>query len=155
MTQADLLPPFEHEDLGKEIARLFDDLERGRSAERPLLPGAFSPTLDAIETTDAIEIVLDVPGVPPEDLRVLLMGSVVVIVGGKMPPDQAEREQASFHLVERDFGRFARAVRLSGACDVAAATATLEAGELRVRVPRLGERRGQGILVPVRRGRDR
>jgi HSP20 family protein len=92
-----------------------------------------------------------VPGVPPDDLRVLIKASVVVIAGGKMPPNQSERARASFHLVERDFGRFARAVRLTGACDVTAATAVLAGGELRVRIPRIVERRGCGILVPVRR----
>jgi HSP20 family protein len=148
MSHSDLLPPLEHEDLGDEVARLFQDLDRARPLDQRLLPGAFSPTL---ETADAIEIVLDVPGVPPDDLRVLIKASVVVIAGGKRPPNQSERALASFHLVERDFGRFARAVRLTGAFDGTAATSVLTGGELRVRIPRLVERRGCGILVPVRR----
>jgi HSP20 family protein len=151
MSTSDLLPPLEHEDLTDEVARLFQDLDRARPLDQRLLPGAFSPTLDAVETADAIEIVLDVPGVPPDDLRVLIKATVVVIAGGKMPPNQSERARASFHLVERDFGRFARAVRLTGAFDVTSATAVLAGGELRVRIPRLGERRGCGVLVPVRR----
>lgn len=147
----DSLPPFEAEDLGDEVARLFEDLDRARPLDRRLLPGAFSPTLDAVETCDAVEIVVDVPGVPPDDLRVLVKGNVVIIAGGKLPPNPCERARASFHLVERDFGRFARAVRLSGAFDAVGASATLGGGELRVRVPRLDERRGQGVRVPVRR----
>jgi HSP20 family protein len=151
MSHSDLLPPLEHQDLGDEVARLFRDLDRARPLDQQLLPGAFSPTLDAVETADAIEIVLDVPGVPPDDLRVLIKATVVVVAGGKMPPNQSERARASFHLVERDFGRFARAVRLTGAFDVTAATAILTHGELRVRIPRLDERRGCAVLVPVRR----
>lgn len=151
MPTRDTLPPFEAEDLGDDVARLFEDLDHTRPADRRLLPGAFSPTLDAVETCDAVEIVVDVPGVPPEDLRVLVRGNVVIIAGGKLPPNPSERASASFHLVEREFGRFARAVRLSGAFDAAAATASLNGGELRVRVPRLDERRGRGVLVPVLR----
>lgn len=146
-----MLQPVDSEDLGDEVARLFEDLDRARPLDQRLLPGAFSPTLDAIETHDAVEIVIDVPGVLPDDLRVLLRGNVVIVAGGKTPPMADERARASFHLVERDFGRFARAVRLSGAFDAATATATLCGGELRVRVPRLNERRGHGVLVPVRR----
>ncbi len=151
MPTREMLPPFEAEDLGDEVARLFEDLERSRPPDRRLLTGAFSPTLDAVETCDAVEIIVDVPGVPPEDLRVLVRGNVVIVAGGKLPPNPSERASASFHLVERDFGRFARAIRLSGAFDAAGATASLHGGELRVRVPRLDERRGRGVLVPVRR----
>jgi HSP20 family protein len=151
MPTPDALPPVESDDLGQEVARLFEDLDGDRPLDQRLLPGAFSPTLDAIETHDVVEIVIDVPGVPPDDLRVLLRGNIVIVAGGKMPPMAAERARASFHMVERGFGRFARAVRLSGAFDASAATATLSGGELRVRVPRLSERRGRGVLIPVRR----
>jgi HSP20 family molecular chaperone IbpA len=51
--------------------------------------------------------------------------------------------------VERDFGRFARAVRVHVAIDAAGASATLRDGELRVRLPKIEDRRGKGIMVPV------
>ena len=151
MPTPEVLPPVEPEDLGEEVARLFEDLDRARPLDQRLLPGAFTPTLDAVESAEAVEIVVDVPGVTPDDLRVLVRGAVVIIAGGKMPPNAEERARASFHLIERDFGRFARAVRLNGAFDAAAATATLGGGELRVRVPRLAERRGRGVFIPIRR----
>jgi len=152
MRQIDtMLPLAEVRDLADEVRRLFEDLDRARPLDQRLLPGVFSPTLDALETGDALEIVMDVPGVVPDDVRVLIKGEVVIIAGGKLPPNAAERTEASFHLVERDFGRFARAVRLSGAFDAGRATATLGGGELRIRIPKLEERRGRDIVVPVRR----
>ena len=42
-----------------------------------------------------------------------------------------------------------RAVRLTGAFDAGKATATLSAGELRVILPRIEERRGRDIRIPV------
>jgi HSP20 family protein len=111
----------------------------------------FSPTLDALETGDAVEIVADLPGVAIEDIRVLLKDDIVLIVGGKMPSDPGDRTAASFHLVERDFGRFARAVRVGGALDASRASATLGNGELRVRIPKIENRRGRDIIVPVTR----
>jgi HSP20 family molecular chaperone IbpA len=56
---------------------------------------------------------------------------------------------AAFHLAERTFGRFARAVRISGAVDAGRARATLQTGELRVVIPRIDERRGQEIRIPI------
>ena len=152
MRQIDtMLPLAEVRDLADEVSRLFEDLDRARPLDQRLLPGVFSPTLDALETGDALVIVMDVPGVAPDDLRVLIKADVVIIAGGKMPPNAAERTEASFHLVERDFGRFARAVRLGGAFDASKATATVDGGELRVRIPRIEERRGRDIHVQVRR----
>jgi HSP20 family protein len=152
MRQIDaMLPLAEVRDLADEVRRLFDDLDRARPLDHRLLPGVFSPTLDARETADAIEVIVDLPGVALDDIRILIKGNVVLIAGGKMPPNPGERAQSSFHLVERDFGRFARAVRLTGAFHTAKATATLANGELRVQVPKVEERRGQDITVPVRR----
>jgi HSP20 family protein len=143
MRQIDaMLPLAEVRDLADEVRRLFDDLDRARPLDRRLLPGVFSPTLDAQETPGAVDIVVDLPGVALDDIRILIQGSVVIIAGGKMPPNPGERAEASFHLVERDFGRFARAVRLTGAFHTAQASATLANGELRVRVPKVEERRG-------------
>jgi len=52
-------------------------------------------------------------------------------------------------MVEREFGRFARAVRVTGSFDVATARATLQDGELTVILPKMTERRGQSHHIPV------
>ena len=152
MRQIDTMLPLDDvRDLADEVQRLFLDLDRARPLDQRLLPGVFSPTLDALETADAIEIVVDLPGVAIDDVRVLLKDDIVVIAGGKMPLDPGERTAASFHLVERDFGRFARAVRVGGALNANQASATLGNGELRVRIPKVEDRRGRDVLVPVTR----
>ncbi len=58
-----------------------------------------------------------------------------------------ERAEASFHLVERDFGRFARAVRLTGAFHTARAIG--HAGQRRTARPRP---EGRGAPRPRHRG---
>lgn len=107
------------------------------------------PLLDVFETDRTIEIVLDVPGIPPEGLRILIKGGVLLVVGEKERPEPAFRAPASFHLVERDFGRFARAIRIHAAVDASRARARLKDGELRVILAKQQERRGREILVPV------
>ncbi len=150
--EADLGPrDVDVRDLADEIQQLFADLDRARPLDERLLPGVCSPTLDALETADAVEIVVDLPGVANDDVRVLLKEDIVLIVGGKMPPDPGERSEANFHLVERDFGRFVRAVRVGGALNGGEATAALGSGELRIRIPKIENRRGRNILVPVKR----
>ena len=92
---------------------------------------------------------LDLPGVAAEAIRVLFKAGVVLVVGEKERPDLAKRGPASFHLVERDFGRFARAVRINAAIDASQARARLANGELRVVLPRITERRGAGLIIPI------
>src|SRR5512136_1532032 len=95
-------------DLADDIARLFEDLERNVRGPQTAPTGTCTPTLDVIETDTAVEIVVDLPGVRAPDVRVLIKSGVVLIVGEKVSPGPARGADASFHLVERGFGRFAR-----------------------------------------------
>jgi HSP20 family protein len=110
--------------------------------------GECSPPMDVLETTAGVEIVVDLPGVSAESLRILFSQGTVIVAGRKLPGGCAHQE-AAFHLAERSFGRFARAVRLAGAFDAGHGSATLEAGELRIVLPRIEERRGRDIQIRI------
>ena len=135
--------------LAEDVRRLFDDLARRRPERRHMVAGECMPVVDVFETEKTLEIVLDLPGVAADCIRILFKAGVVLIVGEKERPDYSKRAPASFHLVERDFGRFARAVRVNAAIDGSKARARLVNGELRIVLPRITERRGAGILVPI------
>ena len=139
-------------DLAQDVQRLFEDVARRRPDRRHVVAGECMPGVDVFETDRTVEIVLDLPGVAADALRILIKSGVVLIVGEKERPVLAQHTPASFHLVERDFGRFARAVRIGGAVQADQARARLSQGELRVVLPRRDERRGQGILVPIDTG---
>lgn len=138
----------EARDLADDVRRAFEDLQQHAGVRG--ISGECAPAVDVYETADAVEIVVDLPGVPPDAVRVIIKAGVALIVGEKTPMF-CPASDATFHLVERGFGRFARAVRLSGAFDASRATATLQLGELRLVIPRVEDRRGQEITVPIRR----
>ncbi len=112
------------------------------------MSGECLPLQDVYETERTIEIVLDVPGVPAETVRVLIKAGVVLVVGEKDRPEPTHGP-ASFHLVERDFGRFARAVRVHAAIDASKTRARLKDGELRIVLPKVTERRGREIIITI------
>ncbi|MCA1559195.1 MAG: Hsp20/alpha crystallin family protein [Acidobacteria bacterium] len=130
---------------GEDIRRLLAVLD-----EQGMVPGPAesSPPMDVIETATAIEILLDVPGVPIDAITVLVTRGTIVVAGQKKT-GVCEHHGAAFHLAERSFGRFARVVRLTGAYDGGRARATLRNGELRVVLPRIEERRGRKLRIPV------
>jgi HSP20 family protein len=103
-------------------------MELGRTFGLDALAGECSPAIDVSDNEQAIEIAMDLPGVDPAAVRVVVKGSVVLIAGEKAP--RRSRGDSSFHLVERGFGRFARSVRLTTPCDASQARATLEHGTI-------------------------
>ena len=129
-----------------ELRRLFEQLI-GNEAQAH--PAECNVAVDVLETRESLEIVADLSGVDPESVQIVIARDTVVFSGHKRAP-VCPSEQATFHIAERVFGRFGRAVRLTGAFDVARADATLRAGELRLRVPRIEDRRGREHRVPVR-----
>jgi HSP20 family protein len=136
-------------DVAAEIRRLFRDLDQlhGPCAA----PAEWTPELDVVETPDQYEVRLDVPGVPASALRVLIKHGTLLVAGEKAPFDSA-RDGTAYHVVERGFGRFARAVRLPVGIDAGRVKATVADGELVIAVPKLDDRRGQELIIPVAEG---
>jgi HSP20 family protein len=147
MAQFSLIPADEATELADDIRRLFDELSRTLPREHRVFSGECHPPLDVLETDEAVEISVDVAGVPAEALRVLFRGGIVLIVGEKAPP--AGSGDLTYQLVEREFGRFARAVRLEGAVNAGGAKATFRDGELVIVLPKIVDRRGSAQRIPV------
>lgn len=130
--------PFEASEFSEEVRQFFPEIGQA-------LVGECSPALDVYETDETVEITVDLPGVDAEAVRIVVKGAAVLIVGRKAP--RRAQAGASFHLVERGYGRFARTVRLTSACDASRTRATLETGELRISLPRVADRRG--VAIPI------
>jgi HSP20 family protein len=139
----------ERQDLPADLQRLFDVLTSG-DTPRQGAAAECSPPMDVIETDEAVEVIVDLPAVPASAVQIVFARNVLLVAGQKAPPACDNHRDAAFHLAERGFGRFARAVRLDGAFDAGRAAATLAAGELRVTLPRLADRRGREIRIPIR-----
>jgi HSP20 family protein len=132
-------------DFADEIQRALAEL--GETSGTELLAGECLPPVDVYERDNSIDIVLDVPGVEPSAIRVTIKRDTVLIVGKKAA--KRPRGDASFHLVERDFGRFVRTVRVVRACDMQNVRAHLANGELHIFLPKIAERRGKIIHVLI------
>jgi HSP20 family protein len=134
-----------------EHRELLDDPRLRQLLEGDSSPGTTgecTPPMDVVETATAVEVLMDVPGVPRSGLTIVASDGTLIVAGRKLPPSCGHHE-AAFHLAERDFGRFVRAVRLSGAFDGGKAHASLAEGELRVVLPRIQERRGRDIRIEI------
>jgi HSP20 family protein len=132
--------------MGEDLRRLFDLLDGESQAAGAT--GECTPPVDVIESPEQLEIVVDLPGVPTESVQLIFARGTLVIAGTKLPASCGHTD-AAFHMAERTFGRFGRAVRIAGAVDAGQARATLHRGELRVTFPRIEERRGRQIRIAI------
>ena len=138
--------------LPSDVAEFADEIRRvclelGRTFGAASLAGECAPPIDVYENDKSVEIIVDLPGIDAGMVRVVVKGDAVLIVGEKAA--RLARSEASYHLVERGFGRFARTVRLARACDLGNAVARLVEGELHISLPKMTERRGQTISIPI------
>ena len=94
----------------------------------------FRPNVDCFHTDDphALTIVVELPGVDPDSIRLAAAERVLVIAGERRRPRVPGRV---YQQMEIEYGAFQRQVRLAEDVDPAHASATLENGVLKIVLP--------------------
>jgi HSP20 family protein len=128
-----------------EINRLFDNLLdlRQPGGEQ----GAWIPNVDILETENELIVSAELPGVEPGDLVVSVNGGNLTLAGSKGGPEITARD--GFHQAERTFGAFRRVIHLGAPVNTRQAEALLADGLLRIRFPKVPNRRGEDVPIEV------
>jgi HSP20 family protein len=105
----------------------------------------FMPQTNLVETEDAIEVTVELPGVKPEDFHVELREGDLWITGKK--EEEHEEKGKTFHRVERSFGEFRRVFNLPAAVNAEAIDAEFRDGVLKVMIPKREEVKPKTINV--------
>ncbi|MBO6673743.1 MAG: Hsp20/alpha crystallin family protein [Rhizobiales bacterium] len=111
-----------------EMNRLFDRFngpDHWRAAQ-------VVPAINMAESDTAVEVTVDVPGVEQQDLDVSIAHDSLIIKGKKS--DEREDSDKDWHVVERSFGSFRRAIPLGFTPDDKAVDAKYENGVLSLRI---------------------
>lgn len=95
------------------------------------------PEMDIRETETQLEIDVELPGVPPENVEASVTGNVLTIKGLKDREIRKTDEEGRDRLVERSYGSFARKVRLPVRVDPETAKASAEHGIVKLRFDKL------------------
>jgi HSP20 family protein len=128
-----------------EINQLFDNLsDLERTAQDG---GGWIPNVDVIETSDELLVHAELPGVAADGLSVTVGGGQLHLQGHK--EDRDARDGETERGAERRFGRFRRSIQLGVAVNTRLAEATLGDGLLRVRFPKVPNRRGEVVAIEV------
>lgn len=105
----------------------------------------FVPRIDVMETPQAMEISVELPGMKPEDVKVEVLEGRLLISGEKK--EEHEVHDKTFHRVERRYGEFRRVVPLAASIDAEKITADYKEGVLHVNVPKIPAAQPKAITV--------
>ncbi len=104
----------------------------------------YRPLTDIVETPEGIMVMLEMPGVAPDDVDIELEKRVLTI-RGKVRPTKPETLQLAY--AEYDEGDFERAFTLSEDFDPDKIEAAMHNGVLTVMLPRAAEAKPKKITV--------
>jgi len=102
--------------------------------------------MDLSETDQELKICAELPGVTDDDINIQLQDDVLVIRGEKK--FEGKDEKKNYHLIERSYGTFQRALRLPGPVDMDRVQARLEHGVLTVIVPK-SQQKGRSRRIKI------
>lgn len=125
------------DDLRGEIQELFADL--WQVSRLPGMRAGFRPDCDCFRTDDppAVHVVVELPGVARDSVRLAITGSTLVISGSRARPRVSG---ARYQMMEIDYGPFERRLELADDIDAEAAEITHEDGVLTIVLPVRGDR---------------
>ena len=138
----------EIERLRNRVGRLLAALQEVADDHALAIPGAWSPPGDLRETIDAVCVSVELPGVVADSIEVSVTSSYLRLSGKKKR--RVLRGSISHLCSERSYGNFNRTVPLRWPVRVRGATAELNNGLLRIRLPKLADRRGAEFKVQIK-----
>ncbi|MDT8394923.1 MAG: Hsp20/alpha crystallin family protein [bacterium] len=130
--------------LQDEMNRLFTDFF-GETSEKGM--AAVTPALDLVETRDAIQVRVELPGVRKEEVEISLKDDVLIIKGEKK--EEKEEKTENRYYMERSYGSFARAVTLPARVKEDKIKASYKDGVLTIDLPKAEEAKAKEIKVQV------
>lgn len=137
------------EDLAGEIQELFADMwQLPRFAA---LHQGYRPQADCYQTDDppALTVVVELPGVDPGSVEVVVAGRALTVGGTRERPRLAG---AHYLAMEIEYGTFKRTIELGADIDPTHVTATYDKGMLRVTLPLAPKTPEDKVTIEVKRG---
>jgi len=139
---------------GEPVPELYSSLHRlNRIMDEALtgwnggtLASAWTPSCDVFEDKENLKIVLELPGVKPEDVKISVENQILTIRGEKK--QIAEENSERWHRYERTYGSFERTFTLPSSVDADRVQATVDHGVLTVTLPK--SEKSKPKEIPVR-----
>jgi len=108
----------------------------------------FSPKVDIAHEEKAITLLVEIPGVNKEDVKISINEDRVLTISGEKKQHQTIDQQA-FLRTERRFGTFTRSFKLTDLIDIQGIQAEFNNGVLSVTLPKIEQEQPKSIEVKI------
>ena len=131
-----------------EVNRLFDNFfghpaPAGRSGERQWLP-----LCDVAESREELMLCFELPGVSEKDVTLSITGDMLTVKGERRVAPENGKE-ATWHHMERSYGKFERMVQLPVPVQADKVRATYRDGVLTVHLPKVEAVKPREIKIDI------
>jgi len=109
-----------------------------------------APAVDLVEQEKAFELTAELPGLDEKNVEVKVVNGVLTIKGEKQ--EDKEEKNKDFHMRERRFGTFERALRIPDTIDADKIEASFKKGVLTVTLPKIAEAQKPVKKIEVKGG---
>ncbi|HWP37271.1 MAG TPA: Hsp20/alpha crystallin family protein [Gemmatimonadales bacterium] len=128
----------------REFDRIWDRAF-GPNTAQPLT--AWLPAVDVHETDGEFRVTAELPGLSLEDVNVTVQNGILTISGEKRSQYDEGKEEGSYHVYERRYGRFERSFTLPRTVIADDVRATFHNGVLTITLPKTEEARPRRIQI--------
>mgnify|MGYP000029322785 CR=1 FL=1 len=132
-------------EIEREINRIFEDIFAKTTREFFLEEGWFPP-VDICEKNDEIIVKVELPGVEKKDIKIFIKGNKLEIKGRKRQP---QISNIRFLRLEREYGKFRRALNLPYDVNPESAQAFFEDGILTIKFSKLIPEEDKEVEVEI------
>ncbi len=132
-------------DVQNEVNRLFDGVF-GPTATNEVT--RWLPAVDILESEGGFTVLMDLPGIQPDDVKIRLLDGALTIEGERRF-ETVQDAAGRTHRSERQAGAFRRAFTLRTPIDAAKISAKYRDGVLEVFVPRADEAKPREIPIQL------
>jgi HSP20 family protein len=123
---------------------------QGHDLLDPFAIGKWTPQVDICETENRVLVRAELPGVNLTDITISYQSGGLRLRGIKREPPQS-RKLLCFYCLERRYGSFDRTIDIGWTVDPRQARAHLDKGILKIEMPKIKDRRGEKIDIPIRK----
>jgi HSP20 family protein len=107
--------------------------------------GSYMPTVDLLETENAYEARMDLPGMEGKDIDIQVRGNAVTISGTRK--EEKTEKKGTYHRTERQVGSFSRTLSLPCSVNEDEVVAEYNQGVLTVTLPKCEKEKARRITV--------
>lgn len=132
---------------GRFFEEAFNDMLRPYAAEGENVSSrTWIPRVDIRESVDGLTLLVDLPGLLKDDVNITLENSVLTIAGERKF-DGDEKDNQSYHRLERPYGAFSRSFTLAPTVQADKVEASFDNGVLKVHLPKQEEAKPRLISI--------